>query len=268
MAKGFHRVSLELQQKWYEAHSSSIGTAFYEPMWRVEDVKSHGIKAKVKHFKDFNRAVHVLSQNELLMFMYIAWDKSIVQCYEQYALPLDETLVIAKELGVKHPTYPGTKGIPVQQTLDFYCYKDGFDRIGFAVKQQDEIFKVRTVEKLAIQEAWCEINNCEFELVSSEELKRNNVMNLERIYRNRDIPAYLTSLCRAWLNNFCSTLSDDRHERVADIIERSAELTDLEYDQAVHFFHHCLWYPKLTINWDLPLLLELTGEQLGIHPNV
>ncbi len=40
MAKGFHRVSLELQKKWYEAHSNSIGTEFYEPMWRVEDIKS------------------------------------------------------------------------------------------------------------------------------------------------------------------------------------------------------------------------------------
>lgn len=268
MAKGFHKVTLELQQKWYEAHSNSIGTDFYEPMWRVEDIKSYGIKAKIKHFRDPARPVHVLSQNELLMFMLIAWDNDITQCYEQYALPLNETLVIAKELGVKHPVYPQNPAVPVQQTLDFYCYKAGFSRIGYAVKQQSELFKERTEEKLAIQEAWCEINDCQFKLVSSDELKRNNVMNLERIYRNRNIPSYLNSLCKAWFSNFCAVLSDDRHECVADIIERSAELTDLEYDQAVHFFHHCLWHLKLTINWDLPLLLELTGEQLGVHPNV
>ncbi len=268
MAKGFHRVSLTLQEKWYNAHVNSIDTDFYEPMWRVEDVKSYGIKAKIKHFKDFNRAVHVLSQNELLMFMLIAWDKNIVQSYEQYALPLDETLVIAKALGVKHPVYPQNKNIPVQQTLDFYCHKEGFDRIGYAVKQKNETFKVRAVEKLAIQEAWCKINNCTFELVSSEELKRNSVMNLERIYRNRDVPAYLMQLCQAWFNNFCSTLSEDRHERVADIIEKSAILTGLGYQQAVQFFHHCLWHLKITFNWDIPLLLELTGEELEVYPNV
>lgn len=267
MAKAFHNVSLQLQQKWYDAHSSSIGTEFYEPMWRVEDVKSFGVKAKIKHFKDHCRAVHVLSQNELLMFMLIAWNREIVQCYEQYALPLDETLLIAQKLGVKHPAYPQNPTVPVQQTLDFYCYKNGFDRIGYAVKQHDEIFKARTLEKLAIQEAWCEINNCEFQLVSSDELKRNNVMNLERIYRNRDIPIYLSGLCKAWFTNFCSLLSEDRHERVADIIERAAELTDLDYSQAVHFFHHCLWHLKLCISWEVPLLLELTAEQLGVYPN-
>lgn len=268
MAKGFYRVTRELQQRWYEAHSSSIGTDFYEPMWRVEDVKSYGIKAKVKHFKDPERPVHVLSQNELLMFMLIAWDTSITQCYEQYALPLNETLTIAEKLGVEHPVYPHSPSIPVQQTLDFYCYQNDFERIGYAVKQHNQVFKVRSLEKLAIQEAWCEINNCQFKLVSSDELKRNNVMNLERIYRNRNIPFYLGNLCKAWFNNFIAILSEDRHERVADIIEKSAALTDLQYDQAVHFFHHCLWHLKLTINWELPLLLELTGEQLGVHPNV
>jgi hypothetical protein len=268
MPKGFHRVSLELQEKWYKKHEDSIGTEFYEPMWRVEDIQSRGIKAKIKHFKDFDRAVHVLSQNELLMFMLIAWDKNIVQSYEQFALPLDETLVIAEKLGVKHPAYPQNKKIPVQQTLDFYCHLEGFGRLGYAVKQQDETFKIRTLEKLAIQEAWCAINNCGFELVSSEELKRNSVMNLERIYRNRDVPTYLMSLCSAWYENFCSVLSNDRHERVANIIEESADLTGLGYEQAVQFFHHCLWDLKITFNWELPLLLEQTGEQLGVFPNV
>lgn len=268
MAKGFHKVSLELQDKWYKNHIESIGTDFYEPMWRVEDIKSRGIKAKIKHFKDFNRAVHVLSQNELLMFMLIAWDNSIVQSYEQYALPLNETLAIASELGVKHPVYPQNPKVPVQQTLDFYAYKEGFERIGYAVKQEDETFKTRSVEKLAIQEAWCAINNCDFALVTSKELKRNCVMNLERIYRNRNVASYLMPLCKAWYNNFCSVLSQDRHERVADIIENSAEVTGLGYGQAVQFFHHCLWHLKITFNWDLPLLLELTGEELGVYPNV
>lgn len=268
MSKGFHRVSLDLQRQWYDTHTNSINSEFYEPMWRVEDVNSSGVKAKIKHFKDFNRAVHVLSQNELLMFMLIAWDKSIVQSYEQYALPLNETLVIAERLGVKHPVYPQNKKVPVQQTLDFYCYKEGLERIGYAVKQENETFKIRSVEKLAIQEAWCAINNCQYELVSSKELKRNSVMNLERIYRNRDVPVYLMQLCKAWFNTFCATLSEDRHERIADIIEKSAGLLDLEYQQAVRFFHHCIWHSKIDFKWDLPLLLELTGEELGVYPNV
>lgn len=268
MAKGFHRVSLELQEKWYEAHSNSIGTEFYEPMWRVEDIKSYGIKAKIKHFKDPHRAVHVLSQNELLMFMLIAWDKSIVQSYEQYALPLDETLAIAKELEIKHPVYPQNKEVPVQQTLDFFCYREGHERIGYAVKQQSETFKDRTLEKLAIQEAWCAMHNYEYELVSSEELKRNSVMNLERIYRNREVEFPLRNLCQAWYYNFCSALSEDRHERIANIIERAADLTNLDYERAVKFFHHCLWENKIDFNCDLPLLLEKSGEELGVYPNV
>ncbi|WP_375276882.1 TnsA endonuclease N-terminal domain-containing protein [Alteromonas australica] len=267
MAKRFNGVTLERQQGCYEKHAASVDTDSYEPMWLVTDIKSWGTKAKVKHFCDFNRAVHVLSQNEMLMFMLIAWNKQIVQSYEQYALPLEDSLYIANELGVKHPVYPNSKGVPIQQTLDFFCYEENGGRIGYAVKQEDELFKTRSVEKLAIQEAWCEINDYKFELVTSATLKNENLVNLERIYRHRVIPAPLELACNAWRQNFLSLLSNNRHERLADVLEESALLSGLPYQTAARFFYHCLWHLKLDFNWSCPLRLELSAEQLGVFAN-
>lgn len=45
-----------LRDREYNAHSSSISTELYDSTWQVEDVKSHAIKATIKHFKDFGRA--------------------------------------------------------------------------------------------------------------------------------------------------------------------------------------------------------------------
>lgn len=267
MAKGFHRVSIELQDKWYTKHRNSIDTDFYEPLWRVEDIKSKGVKAKVQHFKELNRATHLLSQNEVLMFMLIAWNPEISQSYEQYALPLSSTLAIADELNIKHPQYPTTK-VPCLQTLDFFCLKPDGSTLGYAVKQEDELFKIRSVEKLAIQEAWCAINTVEFHLVDSSELKQNRVSNLERIYRQRNLPICFNDMFDAWLSNFWSTLSKDRHERLANIIEASAKITGLPYQQAVHFFHHGLWSRQIHFNWDMPIFMELPAQELEVEPYV
>jgi hypothetical protein len=277
MAKGFYRVTPELQNKWYEAHRLSLTCGTYEPMWRVEDVKSHGVKAKLKHFKDFKRTVHLLSQNEVLMYMLIAWNPRIIRCYEQYALPLKTTLAIAKELGVKHPHYVRNHKTPehlrkvkcpIVQTIDFFCELDDGSFMAYAVKQQDELFKRRSVEKLKIQEAWCEISEppIKFELVDHTHLKVNRVQNLERIYRNRELAPAFGKVFSSWLSNFWSAISDDRHERLANLIEKAATVTGLSYSVAIQFFHHGLWSRQIHINWDLPLLMELTANDLEVCP--
>lgn len=267
MAKGFHLVTVELQDKWYKAHRDSIGTGQYIPLWRVEDIKSRGVKAKMKHFKDKSRVVHLLSQNEVLMYMIIAWNPEITQCYEQYALPLEATLAIAKELDVKHPKYPGTN-IPVIQTVDFYCITQTGATIAYAVKQKDELFKVRALEKLSIQEGWCASSepSTEFQLVDSTDLKINRVQNLERIYRQRIIPPAFNIAFNSWLLNFWSSLSDDPHDRLAHIIDKAAEITGLPYSLAVNFFHHGLWNRKIFIDWDIPLMMEFSAQDLGVCP--
>lgn len=65
--------------------------------------------------------------------MLLAFEQTVIDTKEQFALPLAETLVLAKELDVKHPVYPGTK-VPIVQTIDFIC-DINTSKKGIAVKQ-------------------------------------------------------------------------------------------------------------------------------------
>jgi len=105
MAKNMKRVTVARQEKWFKDHLDSRESGRYRPFLRVEDSKSSGIKVKVRHFSDRNRIVHLLSMNEMFAYQLICWDPGITECYEQYAIPLEDSVPIAIELGVKHPVY-------------------------------------------------------------------------------------------------------------------------------------------------------------------
>lgn len=266
MGKARKGVTRTLQDKWYTRHRTSIDSGKYEPFWRVEDVKSSGIKVKVRAFNNPRRVVHLLSINELLMYSIIARDNTIVECYEQFALPLEDTLDIATELGVKHPVYPDTR-IPIVQTIDFMCTRTNGTRIAFPVKEFDPSSHARTAEKLAIQEGYCAINDIDYQVVTSEELKTRQCENVERIYKHARLDHILKGLFKIWLENFIGCLADDRHERTAHIIERSAEITGVKYQRAVHFFYYALWHCFLIVDWSQPLFLEKAASDLMLHAN-
>lgn len=263
MRKVFKNVTPKRQQGWLDKHyASRLEGEVYSPLWKVHDIRSSGVKCKIKHFAH-DRVVHLLSQNEVCQFLLLAFNVSIIDAHEQYALPLNETLDIAKRLNIKHPKYPGTK-VPIAQTLDFYCEtKIGFN--GIAVKQQDELFKVRSLEKLAIQEAYCAKHELPFDLVSSDDLKIEPVRNLERLYRHSNMNSFLVSMNNAWLKVFLEIANSNKYSRTSCVLMDSANKTGIAYDVVAHFFYNNIWHKKIDIDWYQPLFLERTIEELGIN---
>lgn len=265
MAKKLKGVTFARQNKWYADHISSIESGIYQPFWRVEDIKSAGIKVKIRAFNQKSRVVHLFSMNELFMYQLIAWDLSIVESYEQFALPLETTLAIADELEIKHPVYSDTR-IPIIQTIDFMCVRDDESQVAFLVKQESALEKVRTLETLSIQEAYCVISDIDYQIVSSEELKTEQCQNLERLYKHSELSDILVGVFKVWISNFVGVLSDDRHEKAANILDRSAELTGIPYQRAAHFLYHAIWTCQLTFNWGRPLALEFPASVLELSP--
>ncbi|MCF7982528.1 MAG: TnsA endonuclease N-terminal domain-containing protein [Pseudomonadales bacterium] len=265
MAKKLRNVSLNRQAKWFANHTESIKSGKYEPFWRVEDIPSSGIKVKIQHFNDDARIVHLLSMNELFMYVLIAYDQSITECYEQYAIPLETSLAIANELEVKHPVYSDSR-IPIVQTIDFLCMRDDGSKIAFPVKQESSLVRERTAEKLAIQESFCLLSDIDYQLVSSAELKTMRFQNLERLYRFAKLNPLLMRVFKCWLPNFIGTLSDDPHLPIANILERSASLSGIPYARAAQFLYHAVWNDLLTFNWHCPLLLECAASDLELIP--
>ncbi|RTR27018.1 TnsA endonuclease N-terminal domain-containing protein [Shewanella atlantica] len=266
MGKSLKMVTEKRQATWYRKHRKSIDDGCYEPFWRAEDVRSSGIKVKVRHFKDPNRVVHLLSMNEMFMYQLIAWDTSISEVYEQFAIPLEESIAIADQLGVKHPVYLDSR-TPIVQTVDFICLQNDQTKKCIAVKQKSWLEDQRTQEKLAIQEGYCLINDYDFQIVSSDELKTNRCQNLEFLFNHANLDQLLIGVFRVWISNFFGTMADDREDRVAHILERSAKLTGIPYRRAAHFFFHAIWVSLLEFNWHRPLLLEASASDLELKPN-
>lgn len=274
MGKRIKNVTLSRQQDWYRAHRDSIENdhLIYEPFWRVEDIRSFGVKTKINHVRTPFRLVHLLSQNELWMYLNLARNPFVVEIYEQFAIPLEESLFLAEQLGVKHPIYPGTN-VPIIQTIDFMCDMLDLDtgetyRAAFPVKQPEDALRFRTAEKLALQEAYCAINGIQYELVLSDVLRTVQSVSLECLYRHRNLPTVFSRVAQRWLPNFFGCLFDDRHARAAHLIMRASESTGVNFETGVSIFYNALWHKKVEMNWLQPLKLELAASDLGLMANV
>lgn len=104
-------------EKWIkEGRGSGIG-ADYKPWLNIQDVSSLGGSTRLKGIKT-NRQYEFLSDLERNHF-YLTEYYNFLDIREQFPLlPLEETIVIADELGLKHPTNPKTNE-PVVMTTDF-----------------------------------------------------------------------------------------------------------------------------------------------------
>lgn len=271
MAKRTKEVTFECQKNWFDVHQRSLvfEEIMYEPFWRVEDVRSSGIKTKIAHFSTPGRVMHLLSQNELWMYLDIAQNPDIIETYEQFAIPLEFSLPIAKALDVKHPVYIGSNKVPIIQTIDFVSIRSDGTRVAHPVKQESDALRFRTQEKLAIQEAYCELEHIDYQLVTSTTLRTVKSENLEAIFRHRKISPFMHSAFEVWLSNFLGCVSDDRHARVSSILGRSAKVCGISYSQAASFFYYSLWNDRLGMDWSQRLKLEMAASDLGVcsHAN-
>jgi hypothetical protein len=91
----------------------------YKPWLLVQDVPSQGLATRIKGWKT-KRVHHLLSNLELSYFYILEWSPVVFDIREQYPLlPLEETLAIAEQCGIRHPTDPKTQE-PVVMTTDFF----------------------------------------------------------------------------------------------------------------------------------------------------
>ena len=87
-------------------------------------------------------------------FYLTEYSDFVVDIREQFPLlPLEETIVITDELGIKHPTYPKTHE-PIVMTTDFLLTVDkgeGLVELARTIKMKDELLKERVIEKFEIE---------------------------------------------------------------------------------------------------------------------
>lgn len=183
MAKGRELKSYgDFQRAIRQGYGQGSGTD-YKPWLRVSDVKGKGLGTKIKGIKS-HRTHHFVSSIETQFFYFADNDASVVDIREQFPLlPLNLSIRIASELGIKHPRVPGTS-VENVMTTDFLLTvltAAGAGYVAVSVKPRDNLSEKRTMEKQEIERQWWSILGVPFRVFCGNEATSIQARNLADI---------------------------------------------------------------------------------------
>lgn len=155
----------------------------YIPALHIRHVPSKGLSSRIKGIIT-NRVHQLLSKLELHYFYTLDWGQKCTDIREQYPLDIDETLAIAKSIGVKHPTNSKT-GKPYQMTTDFLITtgpKVNQQYSARTVKYAESLANLRTLEKFEIERIYYERRSIDWGIVTELEINTSLVKNIEWVH--------------------------------------------------------------------------------------
>lgn len=238
----------------------------YKPWLRVQDVPSCGRSHKVAGSK-VDRTHHLLSDVEYAYFLTLEFSERVIDIREQYPVfPVAEAQDIAASLGIKYPTYPGTK-VPYVMTTDFmvtYLGEDDQPRLAARTVKTTSALSPSsdlewTLQKLEIERCFWIEKIGDWQLVTEHcvgPVIRHNLQwlrkgaHLERRLQNSDLHRYFLDIF-SQLNDTGRTLSS--------MIRTVAKSLHLTYNDGVALFKHLVW--NKSIRFDVHRIsLKLTME--------
>ncbi|WDV06738.1 TnsA endonuclease N-terminal domain-containing protein [Lysinibacillus irui] len=258
-------------EKWIkEGRGSGIG-ADYKPWLNIQDVSSLGRSTRLKGIKT-KRQHEFLSDLERNYFYLTEYSDFVVDIREQFPLlPLEETIVIADELGLKHPTDPKTNE-PVVMTTDFLLTVEkgnGLVELARTIKMKDELLKQRVIEKFEIERVYWERRQIDWGIVTELEIPKEMARNISYIHDYYDIQQYdafqnmnqqhIEDLAMALLQ---SILSESKNIReVTNVFDKE---THMPLGSGMTLFYHLLAQKIIRVD-----MLELLNvEQIVVIQSI
>ena len=127
----------------------------YEPAIHAIHSHSHGYVYRVPGIKT-GRVHHLLSRLEWNAFLYFEFG-DYTNIREQFPVPLESTLPLAQQLGIRHPSNWKKRQL-VEMTTDFVLTKPDGSWVAIDVKPSNKLTSKRTVQKLElIKQAWAQV---------------------------------------------------------------------------------------------------------------
>jgi hypothetical protein len=233
--------------KWLkEGRGTGIG-AMYKPWLNIQDVSSLGRSTRLKGIKT-GRQHEFLSDLERNYFYLTEYSDFVVDIREQFPLlPLEETIVIADELGIKHPVDPKTNE-PIVMTTDFLLTVDkgdGLIELARTIKMKDELLKKRVIEKFEIERVYWERHQRDWGIVTELEIPKVMARNISYIHDYYDLslyeafqnipPQYIEDLSMALLQNLLT-----EYKPIRAIANRFDQDTHMPLGSGITLFYHLL----------------------------
>lgn len=157
----------------------------YRPWLKIQDVPSKGICTRIKGWKT-GRVHHLLSLGELRYFYLLEWSPIVSDIREQFPLlPLERTLEIAYNLGIKHPADPKTKE-PVVLTTDFLItVNTGMQSELLARTYKPSLdLSPRQCEKFLIEKEFYKQHGISWDIVTQEDIPTVISDNIEYLHNS------------------------------------------------------------------------------------
>ncbi|WP_186431371.1 TnsA endonuclease N-terminal domain-containing protein [Clostridium sp. BSD9I1] len=160
----------------------------YKPWITVRDIPSKGISSEILGWKT-NRIHHLLSKLESKYFFVLEWSPIVTDIREQFPLlnengSSNETLRIAEDIGVKHPTIPitGTNNILTTDFVITLNIKNEIITVARTIKYEKDLSDIRTLEKLEIERLYWERRNVDWKIVTDKDVNGILSYNVELIH--------------------------------------------------------------------------------------
>ncbi|MBX4263778.1 TnsA endonuclease N-terminal domain-containing protein [Clostridium estertheticum] len=161
----------------------------YKPWIKIQDVPSLGRSSRIRGIKT-RRQHELLSDMERNYFYFLEYSDKVQDIREQFPLlPIEDTMLIAKELGIEHPKNPET-GEFIVMTTDFLVsinFNNKFYEVARTIKSKDELMNKRILEKFEIERKYWERKGINWGIVTDEEIDKVIANNISLVHGYKDI---------------------------------------------------------------------------------
>ncbi|GGG26575.1 hypothetical protein GCM10007425_21480 [Lysinibacillus alkalisoli] len=232
-------------------------------MVKIQDVSSLGRSTRLKGIKT-SRQHEFLSDLERNYFYLTEYSDAVIDIREQFPLlPLEETIVIADELGIKHSTDPKT-GEPIVMTTDFLLTIDkgqGVFEVARTIKMKDDLLKERVLEKFEIERVYWERRQIDWGIVTELEIPKEMARNISYIHDYYSLEHYdaFQSLSAEYIEDLDTVLLQrllTNNESIRAITNEFDKDTHMPLGSGMTLFYHLLATKTLRIDMLEPLNVE------------
>jgi hypothetical protein len=273
MAKNKKDVPIKLRNSWLKDWKEKENNGQYEAFIRTFDISSTGIKSRYPCPYTPGRFYQTLSINELFQLIHLLKDPTIKCIKEQYAVVdrkknsitlTDESVALAMEMNIKHPTYPQCD-TPIVITWDFLCETISGGMKVFSVKPAYVLGKKRVKQLIALERALAIAHGYEYELIVDTKLKTIQTDNYVKASFGAKLPQELRCIYKAWFPNFADSLSENEYESLLVSIKKAGKQMGIGLQHAYKLALHAFWIGDVSSSPRLALLPEISPYELEVE---
>ena len=178
--KNKYSISEAKEQQWIKEGRGSGQGCHYKPWITVRDIPSEGRSHRVFGHKT-QRTHHLLSDLELAVFLLLEWHMETTDIREQFPLRQEDTLALAIEAGIDHPS---TNGVMHTMSSDFLVNTSDTFQSKFVLqaKYAQATQDPRTIEKLELERRYWQQKQVPWLVITDQDIPKIVFQNISWLY--------------------------------------------------------------------------------------